>query len=397
MLGSKSHTLETGCGRRATTWVVALAVAAGGGLLGGCLSAMAADLHVQPAASVSAPVVMLGDVIDLSATDGKIVKSLERIELGPAPVAGATRSWSVRQLQDALVASGVDLSELRFTGASRVEVKGAPSPDAVATAAPTEGTMAKAHRRVSEAIGAWAGDALDLWQFEFELSAEQVRMLTRSRTKMNATGPAVIEPGAHSFGLQFNGGESSTRMNLTVHVVARPLVVATRRPIAKGTILAEKDLELRPVGQFDRADVFETFKSVVGSEAKRTMEAGRVLASDDLRLPTLVRKGEVVTIYVRHAGVSVRTLGRAAAEGSLGDTILVSALEGRDKFTACVSGLQTVEIRMGESHLAAAGDVGESSPAIKDAQRNSVPVKQRGAAWRFTNNGTKRVPESKRK
>ena len=63
-----------------------------------------------------------------------------------------------------------------------------------------------------------------------------------------------------------------------------------------------------------------------------------------MRQPLLVRKGEVVTVYVRASGVQVRTTARSRDNGSHGELINVESLENRKTYFARVTGIQEAEV-----------------------------------------------------
>ncbi len=63
-----------------------------------------------------------------------------------------------------------------------------------------------------------------------------------------------------------------------------------------------------------------------------------------LKKPLLVRRGEVIRVMARAAGVQVRTTARATEDGAFGDIITVQSLENREKYSAHVTGLQEAEV-----------------------------------------------------
>ena len=94
---------------------------------------------------------------------------------------------------------------------------------------------------------------------------------------------------------------------------------------------------------------FHSFEDVIGKETQRAISPGQVLDQNYVRSPILVRRGDVVTVYARAAGIRVRTTGRAISDGSQGDLIAIETLEtgSREKFDARVTGAQVVEVWAG--------------------------------------------------
>jgi flagella basal body P-ring formation protein FlgA len=72
--------------------------------------------------------------------------------------------------------------------------------------------------------------------------------------------------------------------------------------------------------------------------------AGKVLTADALRTALWVRRGEVVSVYARTAGIQIRTAARARDDGSQGDLVSVESLLDHSAFYARVSGMREVEV-----------------------------------------------------
>jgi flagella basal body P-ring formation protein FlgA len=81
-----------------------------------------------------------------------------------------------------------------------------------------------------------------------------------------------------------------------------------------------------------------------GLAAKRDLEPGQVLTSDVLYLPTLVRKGDAVTVRATAGAVTVAATMRARTAGKLGETIVVEHLNGEGTTMALIVGPRTLEV-----------------------------------------------------
>ena len=120
-------------------------------------------------------------------------------------------------------------------------------------------------------------------------------------------------------------------------------VVATVRSLPRGTVSAD-DLELQNDGLDDASGGFHTIEEVIGRETTRAVAAGRSLSQDSLRAPLLVRRGEVVTVYVQGSGIRIRTNARAREDGSQGDLVSVDSLLNRKTYFTHVTGVREVEV-----------------------------------------------------
>jgi flagella basal body P-ring formation protein FlgA len=63
-----------------------------------------------------------------------------------------------------------------------------------------------------------------------------------------------------------------------------------------------------------------------------------------LRTPLMVHRGEIVTVYARSGGVSVRTTARVREDGGMGDLVSVESLTERKGFIARVCGIRELEV-----------------------------------------------------
>lgn len=132
---------------------------------------------------------------------------------------------------------------------------------------------------------------------------------------------------------------------LTPAVTATEMVVVTRRALNRGDIIRDADIELQPSDPKAGRLPFATDRqSVVGMEIQYPIREGQPIALNQLRKPLLVKRGELIRVRARAAGVQVTTTARATEDGSHGDIILVQSLENREKYPTHVTGFQQVEV-----------------------------------------------------
>ncbi len=228
----------------------------------------AAEIVLRPACQPAGPVVRLGDLAEVRGADAQACKTLEAIELFPAPLPGQRRVVRIREVCDCLALAGVPLVQHRFAGASEVVVTGA-----------GEGPRAAPAR------------------------------------------PAAPRP--------------------------RGQVVVASTAIAKGALIAASEVRLEPAASPEiEAAGFHSLEDVLGKEALRPIPAGAVLEPELLRTPVLVRRGEVISVYVRSPAVRIRTTARAQDDGGLGDTIAVESLLNRARFTVRITGPREAEVAL---------------------------------------------------
>ena len=318
-------------------------------LLALSLPAESAELRLRPQCQSRGSVVLLGDVAEIVGGDEGQVKLLAAIELFPTPPPSQQRFVRLREIQDSLLVHQVNLTEHRFSGSNQVTVLG----ETRDTAAPRAsllpaGTMERAKQQVREALRRYvqqrAGEASPS-EFEFELNESHLRLLSDARGSLTVSGGSPPWTGLQHFELMANTPQGPARRMLDAELSVPSAVVVAVHPLSRGVEIREVDVQLQiPTAPEDATGGFRSIREVVGLEATRAIAAGRSVTQDAVRSRLLVRRGEVVAVYARRAGICVRTSARARDDGSLGDVITIEAMSDRQAFFARVSGPQETEV-----------------------------------------------------
>ncbi|MBL4703391.1 MAG: flagellar basal body P-ring formation protein FlgA [Flavobacteriales bacterium] len=113
-------------------------------------------------------------------------------------------------------------------------------------------------------------------------------------------------------------------LHVPLELKAYESVVVAVQPIFRGQIISagnvakeEREVTRLNQGYFSKPD------RVVGSIAKRSINTHQVILPRSLSKPKLVNKGESISIQAIGAGLSIKAMGVALADGSLGDLIQV--------------------------------------------------------------------------
>ena len=107
-------------------------------------------------------------------------------------------------------------------------------------------------------------------------------------------------------------------------------VVHTSEPLDKGHILTKADLALTEVNLSQlRYGYFSDTKSLIGKQLKRRMQQNKIIRVNYVKAPTLVKRGELVSIVAENTGYSVKMSGKALANGGKGDRIQVKNISSK--------------------------------------------------------------------
>jgi flagella basal body P-ring formation protein FlgA len=309
--------------------------------------AAAAEFRLRSQCTASGAVVTLGDVAEVFAADRRQAETLSAVELFPSPTAPQQRFVRVREIQDLLMLRGLNLAEHRFSGANQVTIACAAAARSETEQPLTAAASRRANLRVQESIVRYlqqhaGGDRP--WTVEVELNTSHARAVSAARTLTIAGGRAPFT-GAQRFEITTDGAERTGQFAIDCQVNLPPAVVVTVHSLGRGTVIRETDVELqRGLPREQITDAAFSLEEVVGKETTRAIPAGKLVTNDSLRAPLAIRRGEIVTVYAKSAGIRVRTIARARDDGSLGDLIAVESMQDRTSFFARVNGVREVEV-----------------------------------------------------
>jgi flagella basal body P-ring formation protein FlgA len=312
------------------------------------IPAHAAELRLRQQCAMQGSLVTLGDVAEIFTTDAKQADSLKRIELFPTPASDQPRVLRVRELQDLLAMRGMNLTEHRFSGSAQVQIA-AEKKRADSNLPLSEQAVKRAQRRLQEAILNYlqAQSPTDKPPtLQFDLTAAQQRSLASSSQPIAIRGGNPPWNGAQRFAVSVEAADGPANFSLDVSVSVPSMVVAAVHSLPRGAILHAADLTLVQGDPRDssESDAFHALEDAVGKQTTKTIPIGKVLTPDAVQAPLLVRRGDVVTVYARTAGLRVHTTARAKDDGAMSDLVAVESLTDRKSFTARVCGARETEV-----------------------------------------------------
>ncbi len=311
-------------------------------------AAGAAEIQLRPRCLPRGTIVLLSDVADVVASDPGEAARLAATELFPAPPPGLQRILHLRELQDRLADRGVVLAEHRFSGSSQVIVSGYGDLGKATNQANAAPLMKQARQLVEGAIVKHLEAQVspdDAWRVEAQLTESLARRLVAANASIAARGGQAPWTGTQHFEIVFGQEPGLQAVPIAAQVVRLPPVVVAARTIGRGETIRREDVALRrPDPNATSAEKFYSLDEVVGLEASQAIAAGTVLQRSHIRSPILVRRGELIVVYSRAAGIRVRTTARAREDAALGELVSLESLADRKTFMARVSGPQEAEV-----------------------------------------------------
>ena len=310
----------------------------------------AAEFRLKSSSESHGPIVTLGDVADIVANSQTEIDTLAAVELFPAPVATRPRYVRLREIQDALLLCGVNLTEHRFSGSSQVMVTASGISDAQPDDEPVTFAMTRrAKSQLERAIERCLQQQVSAeqpWVVEVELPSAQTRLLADPSTTISVSGGEPPFTGMQRFVVSVDTAGNRQQFEVDASVAVPPASVCAIRSLPRGAMIRATDVALAPADPTDPMTTgsFFSLAEVVGKEATQSIPQGRFLTAEQIRSPLMVQRGEVVTVSARSSGIVVRTAARAREQGSHGDLIAVESLNERQIYFARVCGVREVEV-----------------------------------------------------
>jgi flagella basal body P-ring formation protein FlgA len=310
----------------------------------------AAELRLRAECRCTQSLVRLGDVAEIHAADAEHARELEAIELFPTPSPGQQRYVRAREIQDLLALRGLNLSQHRLSGASRVQVSAAEIIAAAPPAAPqplSSSAVTRANEQVEAAIIAYLRQAVsenEPWQVEVKLDNDQARIISGARQAIGVAGGEAPWKGCKRLNVIVPAAEGEQQFEIEAVISTPPMVVVALRGLVPGDTVQATDVKFAQRTAVQADNPFYRLEDVVGLQTVRAIVEGQVLDRADVRSPLLVRRGDAVTVFSRSAGIQVRTTARAQEEGGRGDLITVESMLNRQRFFARVTGIHEVEV-----------------------------------------------------
>ena len=328
----------------------------------------AAVIELKPTAKVTGNVVTLGDVARVQDIDEAIVSRLNRVLLMPAPPAGRQARIDFEQIRTRLEAQGESLAQIDFSGSSQVlitslaepapaaaevPVKKAEPPVSRTPAAPvlSDQAIARLEDRVAKAISqslAVQVPSLGRCTVQVELTeAQRTELALAGQTvRLIASGGQRPWVGKQPYSVQWTDGQKqSHRIDVVCGVQQWPVAVVARRSVARGEILRPDDLMLGQIApdQTGRGH-YRRVQDVAGQEAKQVVKEGEPILAEQVRAVAVVRRGDLVSVLSRQPGITVRIDAKAQEDGSIGETVQLVTMDGKQRLIGRVTGYHELEV-----------------------------------------------------
>ena len=122
-------------------------------------------------------------------------------------------------------------------------------------------------------------------------------------------------------------------------------VPVLKRSMKNGDIIGQNDISwTTEKAATIRRDIVRDTTALIGATPRRGLSAGQTITDQDLQMPILVSRGDLVTIVFRQNGMYLTAKGRAMEDGAMGQVVKVSNTNSNRQLEAQVTNTKEVTI-----------------------------------------------------
>ncbi len=187
-------------------------------------------------------------------------------------------------------------------------------------------------------------------------SGEQQRLLSAlPATTALAVDTLDFDPATRRFTATLSDAVNGQRHAVSGKAIAMIKVPVPAHRINQGDTITASDVDFtdQRADQL-RSDTVQAPKIMIGKVAKRQLEANQPVQERFLALPTIIRRGDRVTMIVNNGGIILTAQGRAESDAGMGEEVRLTNASTNKELEGIVTGTNTAEIRTDAAIVAAA-------------------------------------------
>jgi len=279
-------------------------------------------VYLKGEAQVTTGQILLGDVAEVSGFNEKLIGSLNRLPLGPAPMPGESLTLAKANIRRSMVTHQIDPLNVALVGENLVEVRRSGRKITQEDIAPLVEDYVER---------SWEG-----WQVRTEIIYS--RPIEDITVQENDFDLLVLDPvrprECGSIALSLAALENDrmlVRIPVSLKVRAFGKVAVMNKDVRQGELLSPDDFSLieREITRKNSNPV-RTAEEAAHKKLKRSVKAGQILTLDHLEIPPLIERGDEITLVVQYKSIRVSCQGKAWEKGHLGDRIMVRNRYGKN-------------------------------------------------------------------
>ena len=293
-------------------------------------------IKMHAAATVGNDVVCLGDVSDIISMDQSKIQELSGIKIADAPLAGQSRWVHADEIKMRLKQAGLDEQQYLIWASGPVKVL-----RRYATVAPENINAAVKAFVLRHAP--WKPDQLKVDRLTFD----QELTVPPGKVAYQVTAPKHTDwLGPIPFSvLVVVDGQAVKKVTAPATIEVWSDVVIAAKPLGKFQPIHADDILIKKMNLARvPSNVIATAEQVLGRRANRNIAANSILRSDQVEMPPVIKRGDVIQVIAESDVLKVTAKGLAKENGAKGDRIQVMNLGSKKIIYALVVDGQTVQV-----------------------------------------------------
>jgi len=280
--------------------------------------ALAVEITFREEAEIRSPMLRIGDIADISPAEK--ASDLAELALFSAPAHGEKRCYrsaTLRAYVRDAVREHAEGETISFAGADAVCIR--------------HGAMVVADNEIIGVINEHLESAIG------HMGAEKLRFVPR-----NTPDSLSLPEGELDFEVLFSSPDviSSRQATLIVRVDGRvrqnisvpgeiqafvPVVVAADN-LGRGDVIDSGDVRIELKNLNGLKNPVTDKEDAIGKKLRRPLSVNRVISENDLDLPVLVERRQLITLIANRGALEISTRGQAMASGRRGDIVMIKNL-----------------------------------------------------------------------
>lgn len=293
-------------------------------------------IALRAKALVDGESILLGHIADIHSGDGKLAAAIRRIDIGRAPLPGQSLRIDPDLVRVRLRQNHIDLKKCRITDRGPVKVLR----NHVTLTAERMRTAVKDY---IETHAPWAASQMKIRPIPYR----QALILPCGHMTLQVTPPLHTDwLGAIPFKVTIRvNGRTARRTSVPTYIEVWQNVVLAAKPLGRHQPIMASDVRIEKMNLAGvPANAISRMDQVLGRRANRSIAANSVLRLDEVELPPVVRRGDVVQVLAESAYLKITTRGIAQENGGIGQYIRVMNSTSRKSIHAKVIDSHTVKV-----------------------------------------------------
>jgi flagellar basal body P-ring formation protein FlgA len=121
-----------------------------------------------------------------------------------------------------------------------------------------------------------------------------------------------------------------------------------KRAVRNGDVIAQEDITLKqyPADRMN-GDTITDIAGLIGKSPVRSISAGRAVRTQEIAMPTVIKKNAIVQMRYKNGTMEISTTGQVLNDGATGDVVMVKNTTSNKTVRAVVADEHTVDVMPG--------------------------------------------------